>query len=238
MRLYETTFIINPQTDDATIDSQVRAVTELITAGGGKIVYENRMGTRRMAYPIKKHTQGYYANFIFEGPKTIVTDIDRHMRLGEGYLRHLTVVYEGTVPDKDAPPAEIDMGFGRRGDRHDRHDRGDRSGRPFGRREPGGDRRPRSSDSGADSPVSPVPTTETKAEEPKTEEVKAEVEEKPVVDQSVTPEAESTPEPAPAAETTESEPATVEPEPVEEKPAAPTPAEEPPVEEYREDEEL
>ena len=105
MALYETTFIVNPQTDDATIDRHVKAVLDIITEAGGKIVYENRMGTRRLAYAINKLTQGYYANFIFEAPKTVVSQMDRHMRLGEAYMRHLTIVFEGPVPDKDAPPS-------------------------------------------------------------------------------------------------------------------------------------
>ena len=62
MRTYETTFIVNPQTDNATIDSQVGAISKLISDNGGEIINENRMGTRRLAYPIQKLTQGilYY----------------------------------------------------------------------------------------------------------------------------------------------------------------------------------
>jgi ribosomal protein S6 len=132
MGLYETTFIVNPQTDDTTIDRKVKAIVEIITEAGGKVVYENRMGTRRMAYAINKLTQGYYANFIFEAPKTVVPQLDRHMRLDEAYMRHLTVVFEGTVPDKDASPAPMD-------DFRHRPHRG-RPDRPYGRREGGRDR--------------------------------------------------------------------------------------------------
>ena len=131
MRLYETTFIVNPQTDDATIDAQVKAVKDIVTGSGGKFVYENLMGTRRMAYPIRKLSQGYYANFIFEAPKTVVAEIDLHIRLNEAYLRHLTIVYEGPIPDKDAPRMEDDRSFGR--------PRGGYGDRPYGRREGGRD---------------------------------------------------------------------------------------------------
>ena len=130
MALYETTFIVNPQTDDATIERHVKAISDIITEAGGKIVYENRMGTRRLAYAINKLTQGYYANFIFEAPKTVVSQMDRHMRLDEAYMRHLTIVFEGPVPDKDAPPTE-DFRY---------RPRGNRSDRPYGRRDSGRDR--------------------------------------------------------------------------------------------------
>jgi len=145
MALYETTFIVNPQTDDATIDRHVQAVVDIVTAAGGKVVHENRMGTRRLAYPINGLSQGYYANFIFEAPSTVVPQMDRHMRLGEAYMRHLTVVFEGPIPDKDAPPALVD-------DFHYRP-RAGRTDRPFGRREGGRDRgRPDSGRSDAETP--------------------------------------------------------------------------------------
>ncbi|HOP05940.1 MAG TPA: 30S ribosomal protein S6 [candidate division Zixibacteria bacterium] len=99
MRLYETTFIINPQTDDATIDRQVQDVVSVITNGGGKIIKENRMGTRRLAYLIQGLSQGYYANLVFEAPPTVISEIERHFRLNEAYLRFLTVIFEGSLQD-------------------------------------------------------------------------------------------------------------------------------------------
>jgi small subunit ribosomal protein S6 len=95
MRVYETTFIVNPQTDDATIDQQVSAVTDLITRHGGTILAEDRMGTRRLAYPIKKLTQGYYHTLVFEAPQATLPELDRYFRLNEAYLRYLTILFEG-----------------------------------------------------------------------------------------------------------------------------------------------
>ena len=97
MRLYETTFIINPQTDDATINAQVGAVSDVITKGGGKIVFENRIGTRRLAYPINKLTQGYYANLVFESPAEALPLLEIHYRHNPEYIRNLTVVFEGDL---------------------------------------------------------------------------------------------------------------------------------------------
>ncbi|RKX26802.1 MAG: 30S ribosomal protein S6 [Candidatus Zixiibacteriota bacterium] len=97
MRVYETTFVINPQTDDTSIDKQVVSVSDIITGGGGKILYENRMGTRRLAYPIQKLTQGYYTTFVYESTSDILPRLDRHFILGEEYLRHLTILFEGDL---------------------------------------------------------------------------------------------------------------------------------------------
>lgn len=97
MRIYETTFIINPQTDDATIGGHVQNVSNLITENGGKIVFEDHLGTRRMAYPIKKLTQGYYGSFIFESPPELLIKLERHFKQDEAYIRFLTVLFEGNL---------------------------------------------------------------------------------------------------------------------------------------------
>jgi len=103
MRTYETTFIVNPQTDDATINNQVGAISKLIEDNGGKIINENRMGTRRLAYPIQKLTQGYYTTFVYEGTPKLIPVLDHHFNLGESYLRHMTVLFEGDLEKLKSP---------------------------------------------------------------------------------------------------------------------------------------
>jgi small subunit ribosomal protein S6 len=95
MRIYETTFIVNPQMEEATIDRQVKAVADIITQNGGNILQENHLGTRRLAYEIKGLTQGFYGGFIFESANETLTPLDRLYKLNEAYLRHLTVRFEG-----------------------------------------------------------------------------------------------------------------------------------------------
>ncbi len=251
MALYETTFIVNPQTDDATIERHVKAILDIITEAGGKIVYENRMGTRRLAYAINKLTQGYYANFIFEAPKTVVSQMDHHMRLDEAYMRHLTIVFEGPVPDKDAPPTD-DFRY---------RPRGSRSDRPYGRRDSGRDRgRP---EAGRPAERSPAPPTAPAEKAPVTPPAAAPAEKAPFTPPAAAP-AEKAPVTRPAAAPAEKAPFTppvsetptaTEPAPevptVKPEPAKPAPPAQPPVSEpaateskpadeevYREEEEL
>ncbi len=169
MRLYETTFIVNPQTDDASIDRQVQSVTELITSHGGKIVREDRMGTRRMMFAIGGLNQGYYASIIFEGSQSLLPELERMYKIEEAYLRSMTILYEGDPEQnraaRDAFASAFEERDDRRGDRDDdrggrfrggrrdrfdrfdRGDRGDRGPRP-GSREPRAD-----ADSGSTRPT-------------------------------------------------------------------------------------
>jgi len=95
MRIYETTFIVNPQMEEATIDRQIKAVAETITQNGGNILQESHLGTRRLAYEIKGLTQGFYGGFIFESANETLPPLDLLYKLNEAYLRHLTVRFEG-----------------------------------------------------------------------------------------------------------------------------------------------
>lgn len=100
MRLYETTFILGPQADEATFDRQINAVSDVIKRYNGKVFDEDRIGIRRLAYPIRKYTQGYYARLIFTGDISVLSELDRFYRLEEAYIRYLTVVFEGKLDEE------------------------------------------------------------------------------------------------------------------------------------------
>jgi small subunit ribosomal protein S6 len=109
VRTYETTFIINPQSDDAAIDRHVVAVADVIKNNGGNLLRENRLGTRRLAYMINGLAQGYYATLIFEGPIELLPSLERFYKLEDAYVRFLTVCFEGELPpepEQAAPEAE------------------------------------------------------------------------------------------------------------------------------------
>ncbi len=111
MKVYETTFILSPQADDAAFDRQINAISNLISKHNGKLIHEDRWGIRRLAYPIKKFTQGFYTRLLFEGTRDLLNEMERHFKLEEPYLRHLTVIFEGdltrfTEPKREERPAE------------------------------------------------------------------------------------------------------------------------------------
>ncbi len=94
MPVYDTTFILNPQLEESGLDSRIQEYISLIGSKGGKMVKENRMGMRRMAYMIENLNQGYYVNLIFDGTAELVNELERRMRLDEACLRFLTCRYQ------------------------------------------------------------------------------------------------------------------------------------------------
>jgi len=97
MRIYESTFILSPQADDAAFDRQINAITDLIKNNDGKTIHEDRWGIRRMAYPIQKFTQGFYTKLVFEGNNKVLTELERFYKLEEPYIRYLTILFEGDL---------------------------------------------------------------------------------------------------------------------------------------------
>lgn len=94
MRAYETTFIINPQTDDTTIEKHVNDVLQIINQANGKVLHQENQGTRRLAYDINGLSQGYYASFIYEANQEVLPALDKHFKQNEMYLRNLTIRLE------------------------------------------------------------------------------------------------------------------------------------------------
>ena len=101
MRLYETTFILSPQADDAAFDRQIKAVNDVISRYQGKVIREIRWGIRRMAYPIKRFNQGFYTRIIFEADRKVLLELERFYKIEEPYIRYLTVAFEGNLDDEE-----------------------------------------------------------------------------------------------------------------------------------------
>lgn len=91
MPTYETIFITRPNLTDEDEGAVVSTVEGLISEGGGSIVYQDRMGRRRLAYPIQKFEDGTYYRFLYEAATTIPQEIERRNRLSDRVMRSMTV---------------------------------------------------------------------------------------------------------------------------------------------------
>jgi small subunit ribosomal protein S6 len=101
MRLYELTVIIDSSLDESSLQSEIEKIENRITGSGGKIHKLDRWGVKRLAYVIDKHSQGYYAFFLFESEPGLTMELERNMRINENVLRFLTVSSPGLVPEKE-----------------------------------------------------------------------------------------------------------------------------------------
>jgi small subunit ribosomal protein S6 len=102
---YETTFILDPGLDEAQVNEEVDKVSQWIKGMGGEVLEVQRWGKRRLAYEINRRRDGIYTLLLYQGPGTIVKELDRKFHLDESVLRSLTVLHvppELTQPQVDA----------------------------------------------------------------------------------------------------------------------------------------
>jgi len=88
---YELVYILQPKLDDDGIQAVMDRINEVITNGGGEISATERWGMRKLAYPIKRHFEGYYILQRLTMPPAVTQPLERSIRLSEDIIRHLLV---------------------------------------------------------------------------------------------------------------------------------------------------
>ena len=91
VKQYETVFIANPVLSEEQMKETVKKYTDLLTSKGAEIVYENNWGMRKLAYPIRKKTTGFYYLIEFRAEGSVVADLEIAYKRDERLLRFLTV---------------------------------------------------------------------------------------------------------------------------------------------------
>ena len=91
MRRYETIFIVRPNVVENEIEEITSKTTSIIEGDGGTILRINNWGLKKLAYLIKKETQGYYVYVDYAGVPASVSEIERIFRIDDRILKYLTV---------------------------------------------------------------------------------------------------------------------------------------------------
>ena len=94
MNKYEVMFIVKPAEEEAT-NAVIEKVEALIARVGGTVEKVDRWGKRRLAYAVKKFTDGFYVLINFEAAAPAeIKEIDRVLKINDEVLRHLIVKHE------------------------------------------------------------------------------------------------------------------------------------------------
>jgi small subunit ribosomal protein S6 len=87
MRHYEIMIILDPNLEEKTVQPSLDQFMKVVTDGGGKVEKTDIWGKRRLAYPIEKKPEGYYAIVDLTAEPSTVLELDRQLNLNEGILR-------------------------------------------------------------------------------------------------------------------------------------------------------
>ena len=88
MTNYEVLFIIDPALEDEKKEATIEAVKEII-ASEGEVGNVDVWGMRKLAYPIKKKSEGYYVVIEFKAQPTLPKELDRRLKISDNVMRHL-----------------------------------------------------------------------------------------------------------------------------------------------------
>ncbi|MBC8230500.1 30S ribosomal protein S6 [bacterium] len=107
-KLYETIFIINPDSDNAAFEQTIDAVRNLIESNGYEVKKVDPWGRKRLAYEVKGHQEGYYVLMVFESEPDFVEQLQRHYRITESIIKYMVVKFEGDLTYPLPPVVELD----------------------------------------------------------------------------------------------------------------------------------
>ena len=92
MNKYEMLTIFSASLSDEQKDAIVEKYTKLMEKNGGKVESVNKAnpwGLRKLAYPVKYKTEGYYVLYNFEATADVAANVVSLMRIDENVLRQM-----------------------------------------------------------------------------------------------------------------------------------------------------
>jgi len=92
MREYEYVFIVHPDLDENAFKELIDKIKGWITGAGGQVVKVDLWGRRKLAYPIRKQTEGQYVLLDTVMSPDYSAELERNVRFLEPILRYLVTV--------------------------------------------------------------------------------------------------------------------------------------------------
>ena len=91
MREYELVFIVNPDLDENALNEAINRVKGWITDANGEVSKVDLWGKRKLAYAIRKQTEGYYVLLNIAMLPQVGATLERNLRFLEPVLRFLLI---------------------------------------------------------------------------------------------------------------------------------------------------
>jgi len=93
MNNYETLYVLKPTLTDEETTANIAKIESILVKEGAEILATDKMGMRKLAYPVKKNERGVYTIVYFKAEGTIVNELERNLKFNEEVIKYLTVRY-------------------------------------------------------------------------------------------------------------------------------------------------
>jgi small subunit ribosomal protein S6 len=91
MSSYELVLIVSPEVVDEEMPEFITKLGELVNKVGGSVDEVNQWGRRKLAYPIKRSTEGNYLLTKVKMKPAVTKELEENLRLSGKILRHLLI---------------------------------------------------------------------------------------------------------------------------------------------------
>ncbi len=112
MTKYETAILFDPELPEDRRKEFLSKIEGIIASFGGEVVKQDDWGIRKLAYPIRKKHNAYYAFLVYSGRRGVVEEVERNIKIFDSVMRHLTsrVKYEIKPAAEEPVPEESPIG--------------------------------------------------------------------------------------------------------------------------------
>src|SRR6266849_640511 len=91
-RLYDLIFICRPATPEEEINKIISTIEHSATEHGGKIEKTERWGTRRLAYRVSKHREGFFVYMVISSTQgDIIKELERRLKVSDAVIKYQTI---------------------------------------------------------------------------------------------------------------------------------------------------
>lgn len=93
MNKYESVIIINPGLEAEATKKIIEKFSNLINTDG-KVNSIEELGKKKLAYEIKKQSEGYYVVYKFEANPALISELERNYRITDEVIKFIVIKEE------------------------------------------------------------------------------------------------------------------------------------------------
>jgi small subunit ribosomal protein S6 len=91
-RIYDLIFICRPATPEEEINKIVTTLEHSTGEHGGKIEKTERWGTRRLAYRVAKHREGFFVYMVVKSTQgDLIKELERRLKVSDAVIKYQTI---------------------------------------------------------------------------------------------------------------------------------------------------
>ncbi|MBT9332524.1 30S ribosomal protein S6 [Paracidobacterium acidisoli] len=90
-RFYEVMFIVRPDIEDEELDKLIAGLEQTVVNGGGVVRSTEKLGRRKLAYLVRKFSDGNYVLLTIDADGALVHEVERRLRVSEPVIKFITV---------------------------------------------------------------------------------------------------------------------------------------------------